>query len=601
MLLSKSICLMTILLVTVNCGAADTPKDIQAIAQVKGMRPEPPSAIRFVVIGDRNGGNIPGLWPKAIEEINLLKPELVMSVGDFVEGYTEDAAEIDKQWTAFMAETTKIEAPFFFTPGNHDETNPVMRQLYLKLFGKDGRSYYSFDYRGCHFAVLDSNLFTRQGIDPNQLEWFKADMAAARDATHVFLFYHHPAGEKSAAWKQIAPLLTPGKATVFNGHTHAMSYAKQDGIDTYTLAATAAMMDNASPDFGDLEMFAYVTFGGEKATVAALTVGEVRSGKHVDRAFDTQAYPLSENTSVDQEPVAGGRKVTITQPNASPLSFDVTITVDGSGYVSAPRETVLAVSPNTSASARIEIQDCSSSTQDPLASMPKVKRKYVFMDPKGGKAVLNAETTLGRFSTIRKVTGITIDGKLDDWADVKPEILPPFGTLMTDGEGWSGNDDCSAGVRLACDANTLYVAITTTDNVLRTGLTPATENDGFALFWSVPTVARSAEPNMPMAGSVRLIPAAGQVPPIWALKKNLRRPPGFRAFATQGEHGYVCELALPLAEIGCKLPMQPGATLNWRLQLRDIDEAKGHARVFTIGGSADPKESAGTWITGVVK
>jgi hypothetical protein len=577
-----------IVIVAVLCGTG------QAAADSAAQGP----SFRFVVMGDRNGGYIQGLWPQAVEQVNLLKPELVMSVGDFIEGYTEDQGEIDKQWTRFLAENSKLEAPFYFTPGNHDETNAVERATYLKLFGKDGRSYYSFDYKGCHFAVLDSNLFTKQGVDPNQIGWFAMDMAGAKDAKHIFVFYHHPAGAKSAAWKQIAPLLKPGKATVFNGHTHSMSYARQDGIDTYTLAATAASLDD-TPDFGDLHMFALVTFSDGKPTVASIRVGEVRSAKSVDRSFSDTAYPLTESTSFDQSPTPAGRKVDVAQPNPSPLAFDVTLVGDSPGFVVAPQKTTMNVQPNKAASASFEVRDCATQAQDALSLAPKVRCTYVFTNPEGRKATRTIITTLGRFSTIRRVKGITIDGKLDDWADVKPEALPSFDKLQTEGQGWLGKADCSAELRLACDETTVFVAISVTDDNLRAGLTPATENDGWAFQWSVPAKWRTDDPNAPFTGAARLIPTPGKVTPQWGLKKNLKRPSGFQATASKTERGYICEMAMPLADIGAKSPLQPSETLNWRVQLRDIDQAGKQADVFTVGGTTDPAESARTWITGV--
>ena len=45
-----------------------------------------PDDFQFAVIGDRSGGNRPGVFPAAVDLLNLLRPEFVMSVGDFIEG-----------------------------------------------------------------------------------------------------------------------------------------------------------------------------------------------------------------------------------------------------------------------------------------------------------------------------------------------------------------------------------------------------------------------------------------------------------------------------------------------------------------------------------
>ena len=54
-----------------------------------------PKNFQFAVLGDRGGGASPlGTYERAIDQLNWMQPEFVMSVGDFVEGYTADPAEM---------------------------------------------------------------------------------------------------------------------------------------------------------------------------------------------------------------------------------------------------------------------------------------------------------------------------------------------------------------------------------------------------------------------------------------------------------------------------------------------------------------------------
>src|SRR3954452_19790607 len=57
-----------------------------------------PDRFQFAIVGDRTGRHRPGVFEKGIEKLNLLQPEFVMSVGDLIEGYTKDQAEIDEEW-----------------------------------------------------------------------------------------------------------------------------------------------------------------------------------------------------------------------------------------------------------------------------------------------------------------------------------------------------------------------------------------------------------------------------------------------------------------------------------------------------------------------
>src|SRR6478735_4351588 len=45
---------------------------------------------KFIVVSDRTGGHRERIFSKAVEQINLLQPEFVLSVGDLIEGYTTD-------------------------------------------------------------------------------------------------------------------------------------------------------------------------------------------------------------------------------------------------------------------------------------------------------------------------------------------------------------------------------------------------------------------------------------------------------------------------------------------------------------------------------
>ena len=53
-----------------------------------------PGRFQIAVVTDRTGGHRPGIWMKGVNKINLMRPEFVVSVGDLIEGYTEDLSLI---------------------------------------------------------------------------------------------------------------------------------------------------------------------------------------------------------------------------------------------------------------------------------------------------------------------------------------------------------------------------------------------------------------------------------------------------------------------------------------------------------------------------
>src|SRR5947209_5979221 len=107
---------------------------------------------RFAIVSDRTGGARPGVFDRAVEQLNWLQPEFVVSVGDLIQGNT-DLAKIDQQWQQFNGFIAKLEMPFFYLPGNHDYANKVLAKRWHEQFG---RSYYHFLYKDVLFLMLNT-------------------------------------------------------------------------------------------------------------------------------------------------------------------------------------------------------------------------------------------------------------------------------------------------------------------------------------------------------------------------------------------------------------------------------------------------------------
>ena len=89
----------------------------------------------FVVVSDRTGGARPGVFAGAMPKVNLLSPAFVVSVGDLIEGYTENQAQLNREWDEMASFVSELEAPFFYVAGNHDMNNAVMAEEWQRRFG----------------------------------------------------------------------------------------------------------------------------------------------------------------------------------------------------------------------------------------------------------------------------------------------------------------------------------------------------------------------------------------------------------------------------------------------------------------------------------
>ena len=130
-----------------------------------------PDNFQFAIIGDRTGGaNVQHTFDLAMNQLNLLQPEFVINVGDIIEGYTRNKAELNEQWKEAESMTAKLEMPFFLVRGNHDVSYPEAREVWKD---RHGPSYYHFVYRDVLFMVLDSEDAPRLDPPPGMEEKIK--------------------------------------------------------------------------------------------------------------------------------------------------------------------------------------------------------------------------------------------------------------------------------------------------------------------------------------------------------------------------------------------------------------------------------------------
>ncbi|MBM4077577.1 MAG: hypothetical protein FJ267_18275, partial [Planctomycetes bacterium] len=255
-----------------NPGLPKFPKAI-VLPAMEGPKPwsdkpilDDPDRFQIAIVTDNTGGHRPGIWMKAIERLNVLRPTFVMSVGDLIEGYSTDPVEIEKQWNEFLGFIDQMAMRFFFVAGNHDVSNPVMHEIWKKHFGAE---WYSFDYKGVHFMALSSEDTATQ-IGSEQLKWIEQDLKKSADSRWTLLFLHKPlwvVSERAIAtgnpdetnWKKVEALLGNRPHTVFAGHVHHYVQYDRNGMKYYHLATTGGSSLLRGIQYGEFDHVAWLT------------------------------------------------------------------------------------------------------------------------------------------------------------------------------------------------------------------------------------------------------------------------------------------------------------------------------------------------------
>lgn len=213
-------------------------REIKKINQVT-----PSEKFSFAVLADnKNGYKTFGRILKDIEGNDYL---FAIDVGDLV--YDGEKAK----YRIFYNLIKNLKTPFLVAPGNHDimETG---EGNYFDIFGK---FYYSFDYNGALFIVLDDASQT--AIDEVQMQWLENELQ--KNYKHKFVFLHVPpfdprpnlwhALEDKANGEKFTALMEKYKPDmVFTSHIHAYYDAMKNGIEYVITGGAGGELLTDDPD-----------------------------------------------------------------------------------------------------------------------------------------------------------------------------------------------------------------------------------------------------------------------------------------------------------------------------------------------------------------
>ena len=231
---------------------------------------------QFAIVTDRTGGHRPGVFASAVKKINLMQPEFVISVGDLIEGYSEDNGQWALEWAEFQGKLQQLQMPFFYVPGNHDLANRLMAENWKRKFG---RTYFDFRYHDVLFVAMNSEdppASEPFAFGTEQQAWLTDVLRRHADVRWTFVFMHKPAwvfadaDHDKTGWNNVERSLGDRKYTVFAGHVHNYAKFVRNGRDHIMLATTGGDSKLRGKADGEFDQIVWVTMKESEPVLANL-------------------------------------------------------------------------------------------------------------------------------------------------------------------------------------------------------------------------------------------------------------------------------------------------------------------------------------------
>lgn len=123
-----------------------------------------------------------------IGKINDYNSELVVNIGNLIRGDDlTNSSSINDRWSKYKTESSKFGSSTYRVAGEDDIWNELSQDIWEEQFTN---LYYSFNFKGSHFIVLNSEI--EGGVSGDQLAWLTDDLESASDFNRIFVFVYRP-------------------------------------------------------------------------------------------------------------------------------------------------------------------------------------------------------------------------------------------------------------------------------------------------------------------------------------------------------------------------------------------------------------------------
>ena len=225
--------------------------------------------VRLAILGDRTGRPDDTEFEIAVNAIIEMAPDIVLSVGDFVEG-DGDVDTAVEDWENILPALQRLTTsfPFVFTPGNNDIWNEETAEYWRQYTGTEPSRIE--EILGITFVVWDSSM--EYGFTEENLETIK-DLIDGIDTDNPWIFVTHKpfwfmAWQDSAAISEFKGIMEEtGPLAVVGGHIHHFASQRENGILYVSAGPSGSAVPEPDAERGNFTQLGWMTVWPDSAAI----------------------------------------------------------------------------------------------------------------------------------------------------------------------------------------------------------------------------------------------------------------------------------------------------------------------------------------------
>jgi len=429
----------------------------------KGFVNEPDN-FQFAIVSDRTGDHRPGVFADAIAKLNLLQPEFVMSVGDLIEGFSEDPQVLVDQWDEIDAIINDLEMRFFYVPGNHDISNPKMMNFWNDRLGA---SYYHFIYDDVLFLCLNSENGKPNHLGSDQLAYIEETLKDNRDVRWTLIFLHKPLwiylddGVVDTGWDKVESLVANRPYTVIAGHFHSYTKSIRQDRRHLVLATTGGGSSLRGSNWGELDHICWVTMTKDGPRICNIALSGIFDDAIVTQEGRDIIQSLSSKAGVNWSPLFKEQgsiddlEALLRLKNDTSYTLRLAVEFAGEAAESVkPNSFITTLQPMSSSTQLVAIKN--SGQIDPSTIPFTTSLSF----SEGNSSILEIDygqnlVVMNKHKIPKTASPIKVDGLSDDWPDADASSTDNV-ISEADRPSWEGSHDASISLRAQLNEQYVY-------------------------------------------------------------------------------------------------------------------------------------------------